>query len=297
LTGILSGIVAALIWAGFPVITKLGMAQTLSAMDVTALRFGVAGLVMLPFFLRRGLAGLDWRVACLLACGAGAPYLLFAAGGLAFAPAAHMGVITPSCMLLCSTVGSRIWLGDRLDAGRLVGIAAIVAGLVTLGWDGLANQGSNAWIGDLMFAAGGLFWASFTIASRYWSVSPRQATEIVSVFSLFGFLPIYFVLSGGAVFEAPVRELLVQGVFQGLLSAILALLLYSRAVAVLGAARGALFGALVPSFALALAVPILNELPTGLQLLGVLLVTAGMIWALKRRAAQPAAGTVQALRR
>jgi drug/metabolite transporter (DMT)-like permease len=46
-----------------------------------------------------------------------------------------------------------------------------------------------------------------------------------------------------------------------------------------------------------LAVPILNELPTGLQLLGVLLVTAGMIWALKRRAPQPAAGTVQALRR
>ncbi|HLF09574.1 MAG TPA: EamA/RhaT family transporter, partial [Gammaproteobacteria bacterium] len=86
LTGAAYGTLAALIWGGFPAITKLAMASdTLTAWDITALRFGVAGLILLPIFLRRGLGTMRWPVALLLACGAGAPYVLLTAGGLAFA--------------------------------------------------------------------------------------------------------------------------------------------------------------------------------------------------------------------
>jgi hypothetical protein len=96
MTGAAFGALAALIWAGFPAITKLTMAgNALDAFDVTALRFGVGGLVLLPLFLRRGLNGVGLWPAVLLACGAGAPYVLLTAG-LAYAPAGHMGVITPS---------------------------------------------------------------------------------------------------------------------------------------------------------------------------------------------------------
>ena len=56
--------------------------------------------------------------------------------------------------------------------------------------------------------------------------------------------------------------------------------MYTRAVAILGAARGAVFAALVPSFSLLIAIPILHELPTQLQTIGVVLVTAGMVLAL-----------------
>ncbi|HEY9181967.1 MAG TPA: EamA family transporter, partial [Gammaproteobacteria bacterium] len=61
---------------------------------------------------------------------------------------------------------------------------------------------------------------------------------------------------------------------------IVALLLYTRAVAILGAARGAVFAALVPTFSLLIAIPLLHELPTHLQLAGVVLVTVGMVFAL-----------------
>jgi drug/metabolite transporter (DMT)-like permease len=64
------------------------------------------------------------------------------------------------------------------------------------------------------------------------------------------------------------------------LSAVVALLLYTRGVAILGAARGAVFAALVPTFSLLLAVPLLHETPSGLQLVGVVFVTAGMLFAL-----------------
>ena len=63
-------------------------------------------------------------------------------------------------------------------------------------------------------------------------------------------------------------------------SAIVALLFYTRAVAILGAARGAVFAALVPTFSLLIAIPLLKETPTQLQLVGVLFVTAGMMFAL-----------------
>ena len=252
----------------------------LDAWDVTALRFGVAGLVLLPLFLRRRLNGLDFGRALLLACGAGAPYVLLTAGGLAFAPAGHMGVMTPSCMLLCSTLGSWLILKDPLNGGRVLGVLTIFAGLVAMGWDGLANHGERTWLGDAMFLVGGLFWATYTVASRAWRVEPLPTTAVVAVLSLVGFLPPYFWFAGAKLATAPWRELVIQGVFQGLISAVVALLFYTRAVAILGAARGAVFAALTPSFSLLLAIPLLHEIPTRLQLAGVALVTAGMVFAL-----------------
>jgi drug/metabolite transporter (DMT)-like permease len=281
LAGAAYGVLASLIWGGFPAITKLSMASnTLTAWDVTALRFGTAGLILLPVFLRSGIGSLRWPQALLLACGAGAPYLLLTAGGLAFAPAGHMGIITPSCMLLFSTLGSWWLLGDRPVGGRVAGVLTIFLGLLMLGWDGLANHGERTWLGDLMFLLGGLSWASYTIGSRTWSVAPFHATVVVSVLSMIVYLPGYAGLAGSRLATAPWSEILIQVVFQGVLSAIVALLLYTRAVALLGAARGAVFAALVPAFSLLLAIPVLHELPTRLQMIGVVLVTLGMVFAL-----------------
>ena len=244
------------------------------------MRFGVAGLLLLPLFARRGLANLKLLPALFLACGAGAPYVLLTAGGLKFAPAGHMGLITPSCMLLCSTVGSYLILKDPLTTNRLVGVLAITLGLLALAWDGLANHGDLTWLGDAMFAVGGLFWATYTIGSRVLRVEPLHATAVVGVLSALLYLPGYVWFAGRDLVTAPWREIVIQAVFQGVLSAIVALLLYTRAVAILGAARGAVFAALVPTFSLLIAIPLLHELPTHLQLAGVVLVTIGMVFAL-----------------
>jgi drug/metabolite transporter (DMT)-like permease len=254
--------------------------QALDAWDVTALRFGVAGLLLLPLFLRHGLGELRAPRALLLACGAGAPYVLLTAGGLAFAPAGHMGVMTPSTMLLCTTLGSAWLLDDRLTRSRLTGVTAITVGLIAMGWDGLANHGDLTWLGDAMFVLGGMFWSSYTIASRAWRVEPLHATAVVGVLSMALYIPPYAWLAGADLGAAPWREIVIQAVFQGVLSAIVALLFYTRAVAILGAARGAVFAALVPAFSLLVAIPLLAEKPTPLQLVGVAFVSAGMMLAL-----------------
>ena len=140
--------------------------------------------------------------------------------GLAFAPGGHMGVITPSCMLLCTTLGSRLILGEPLTASRIAGAVAILLGLVALGWDGLANHGELTWLGDAMFALGGLFWASYTIGSRVWRVDPLHATAVVGVLSMVLYLPAYAWFAGTELAAAPWREIVIQAVFQGVLSAI-----------------------------------------------------------------------------
>ena len=297
IAGAAYGALASLIWAGFPAITKLSIASSLTAWDVTALRFGTAGLLLLPIFARRGLAPLHWPGALLLVCGAGAPYVLLTAGGLKFAPAGHMGVITPSCMLLFSTLGSWVLLGDRPAGGRVAGVLTIFVGIFMLGWDGLSNHGSRTWLGDSMFVLGGMFWAGYTIATRAWSVAPFHATVVVAVLSMLAYVPGYAVLAGSHLAAAPWSEIAIQTIFQGVLSAVVALVFYTRSVALLGAARGAVFAALVPSFSLLFAIPILHELPTRLQVVGVVLVTAGMVLvlglydAVKWRRAAPHAAT------
>ena len=125
--GVACGLAAALIWGAWPVVSRLGVQQTLTPYDITALRFGVAGLILLPIVWRRGAAGLGWARAAVLACAAGIPYALTMMVGLSIAPAGHAGVITPSAMLVCSTLGGWLVLGDRPTPTRLAGLAVILS--------------------------------------------------------------------------------------------------------------------------------------------------------------------------
>jgi drug/metabolite transporter (DMT)-like permease len=57
---------------------------------------------------------------------------------------------------------------------------------------------------------------------------------------------------------------------------IVSLLLYGRAVAILGASGGAAFGALVPALSALLAIHLLDEWPTQTDWVGILLISAGV---------------------
>src|SRR5918996_5420118 len=72
--GALCGLAAVTIWAGWIVVARLGLRTSLAPEDITAIRFAVAGPILLPYLLRRGLAldRLGWRGVLLLAIGGGA---------------------------------------------------------------------------------------------------------------------------------------------------------------------------------------------------------------------------------
>lgn len=279
--GIVYGLMAALLWGAWPVVSSLGLKEnTLTPYDITALRFAVSGTVLLPLILKKGVKGIGWPGALLFAFGAGAPYMLLTVTGLNFAPASHMGIVAPSCMMTISTIGSCFILGDRPNKNRLFGLAVVILGVAILGWQGLTSSGENQWMGHLLFIAGGGCWACYTVGTKYFQADPLHATALVAVLSMVLYLPLYFLFGDPQIFDAPIEETLFQGIFQGFGSAILALLFYTKAVAILGASRGAVFAALVPGIAVILALPVLGEVPTIVEIIGVCVVTIGMVAAL-----------------
>jgi drug/metabolite transporter (DMT)-like permease len=67
-----------------------------------------------------------------------------------------------------------------------------------------------------------------------------------------------------------------QALVQGLLTAVVSLLLYGRAIAILGASSGAAFASLCPAMTALLAIPVLGEWPTPADWTAVALISVGV---------------------
>jgi len=107
-------------------------------------------------------------------------------------------------------------------------------------------------------------------------LDPLHATALVSTGSLAIYLPVYLVWHGATLAQAPLVELATQIVFQGMLVTVVSLVLYGRTVVLLGAPRGAAFGALVPALSAVIAIPLLSEWPSATDWLAIVLICAGV---------------------
>jgi len=276
------GLMAALIWGAWPVISKLATSDNLLAGDITALRFGIAGCLLLPVLLYQGIK-LKTIVSkgVVLAIGAGAPYVLLATTGLNFALNADFGIIALSTMLVFTTLGSFYCLNETIRFSRILGVSLILFGIIVVGANSLSDISMQTLIGDLLFLTCGLLWASYTLLCRYWNLNPWTATALVSVISMFVYLPIYLLDTDNQLSTVSINTLIWQGLFQGVAVAILALYCYSKAIALLGSGKGAIFTALVPPIAIILGAFVLNEHISLAEYIGLAFVCGGMLFALE----------------
>lgn len=301
--GVMFGLLTALIWGGWPVFSRFSLTRALNAYDIAVLRFTVAGVLLLPFWLKSLRGPLKPGLIALMFLGAGTPYLVLSGFGLSIAPANHFGVITPSCMLTFSSLAAWWLLDDRPTPSRLIGWPLIIVGVTLVGLRGFSLGGGDVWVGDLIFVACGLLWATYTIAFKRTGMTGLQATAWVNITSMLALLPFYIGLDLGNLGNASVKEVISQGFFQGVLSAVVALYCYNKALEILGVSRGAVFAALVPGVALILGIPVLGEIPGWIEVSGLLLVTLGMLcvlgmfarlWPARTQTAAKAAGNSKA---
>jgi drug/metabolite transporter (DMT)-like permease len=283
-TGIAWGLLAAAIWSVYTVLARLGIKAGLSPLDLTLLRFAPGALVMLPFVLHwglRGLAGIGWARGLVLALLSGPVFSLLMMSGFAHAPLAHGAVIAPACQMLAGLALSA-WLARApLTRETLAGAAFVLGGLGFMGADALLHGGGDSvLLGDALFAGAGCCWGLFGALSRRWQVDALRVTGVAVVLSLAIFAPLYALLADprGLLAAAP-GFVLLQAVAHGLGAGLVAVLAYSRAAVLLGPGRAAFFGAMVPGAAALLAIPVLDEIPTGLQVAGLVAVVAGLLLA------------------
>lgn len=280
--GLCWGLLAAAIWASYSVLARLAVTSGLSPGDLTLLRFAPGALIMAPLLWRWGwadLAGIGWRRGLVLALLAGPGFSLLFMTGFTLAPLAHGAVIAPACQMLTGLLLSA-WLAQQpLTRPSLAGAALVVLGLAFMGGDSLLHgMAGQTLLGDAMFAVAGCCWGLFGALSRRWQVDPLRVTTVVVVLALLMFAPGYLLLSDFSRLAALSPSMLaLQVLAQGLGAGLIAVLAFSRAVALLGSARAAFFGALVPGAASLLAIPVLGEVPTALQVMGIIAVVAGLL--------------------
>lgn len=278
--GVLCGLAVALIWSGWSVATRFAVKSHLGPQDVTFLRFGVSALFLWPVLVRHGLGLQRIGIVRMLVMivGAGVPFMLLASIGMRFAPASHVATLMIGMMPIFVALLSALFFGERFGRVQLFGLAIVIGGAACIGGYALfMNRASGEWRGDLLFVLGGLLFAGYTVAQRRSGISSWHATALVNVGSCVIFAPIYFLWLQPKIFSAPVQDVMFQVVAQGIFVAILAMYFYAEAVRRLGAPRAAIFGALAPALAVLISMPVLDEFPSGLTLIGIVLVMAGVM--------------------
>jgi drug/metabolite transporter (DMT)-like permease len=276
--GAFYGLAAVCIWAGFIVVSRLGVRTSLTPWDVAAIRFTVAGTLLLPCAMRKGLAlnRLGWLGVAAIVIGCGAPMVLLVNAGLLFAPAAHAGALFPGVMPLMVALFAAAILKETFGRQKNLGLALIVVGAVGIVWGTGGTIGTVQNVGHLLFLAAGLAWAGYTVAMRRARLDGLHAAAIAAIASLVLYLPAYAWIAGGRVFNAPLSDIALQAVVQGVLTAIVALLLYGRMIGLLGATRGAAFVALTPATTALLAIPVLGEWPSAVDWMAIALISLGV---------------------
>lgn len=277
--GLAFGLAAAFAWGAQAVVARSGTVGGYTPLDLAALRYIAAGLVLAPFAWRARAAllaiGLPRLIVVAIAGGAGNA-LLFG-WGLVHAPASHGGTIAPITAAIMGAVLGIPLLREWPTRGRVVAIGVIVAGVALIGWDGIGGAHPGAWRGDLILLCAGTTWAAFTLLLRRWQVPALAGNAAVCCLSALMLVPVWLALGMGSVPDHPIGMTLLQMVAQGLVASALATTLYARAGELLGATRTACLTALVPVTAVILSVLVLAE-PLGLaKLTGVTLAVGGML--------------------
>jgi drug/metabolite transporter (DMT)-like permease len=122
-----------------------------------------------------------------------------------------------------------------------------------------------------------LSWAIYTVLVRRWGFAPAETTIGVTLLSALCFLPVYALLLPKGIGQAPLAALVLQGFYQGVLVAIVAMVLYMQALARLGPMRLGTAMATVPAIAGIGATLALGE-PFSLWLVAGLVLTSLGAW-------------------
>lgn len=280
--GVLAALATVAIWAAFLIGTRFAVSGNLTVDEVLIIRLVPAFLIMLPLMFKLGIIIKGQSIFSLLMIALGAtavfPYLI--STGVYYAPASDAGALAPGMLPFWTALFAFIITGEKPSRIRFVGLMIILLGAFLVGsYSILSSSGENTWKGHFLFLAGSGMWSIYSVYFRQSGIDPLTGL----VFGLFWGTAVVvplLVLFGDVSFEkASTFDIVLMIILQGLLIAILAMLLYNFAIRQLGPAQTAAFGALTPILALIGGFVFLDETITLLKSIGILIVAIGVVLA------------------
>ena len=283
-TGLLAAAGVLVIWSGFIVFSRAGVLAGLTPYDITAMRFLVAGLLTLPFTLSWWPRHLPVGAQVLLAlAGPGAIYSVMMFTGLQRSSAAYGGVFSNGALPLFTMLLAFAVAGTRPGRGEWMGSLIIVTGGILVAWRGLGVGGTDVFTGIALFLGAAVIISIYIYGIRHWNVTPRQALAIVNIPNMVIFLPVWVLFLPSTMAETSWEVVVAQTLFQGLGPGFLAIVIFAMMAYHLGPTPTAAVSAAVPASATLLAIPVLGEIPTQLEWIGIVVVTAGLMVLTLRR--------------
>jgi drug/metabolite transporter (DMT)-like permease len=259
------------------VFSRAGVTSNLLAYDIAALRFMVAGTIVLPFCWAWWPSHLPLKAKLLMAsCGPGAVYTMIMYFGLTEASAAYGGVFSNGSLPIFTMLLVFIVTGDKPFRNQLIAIAIIIFGGILLAASGVKTGGNNVVLGIVLFLLASAVMSVYIFGVRQWGVTPRQALALVTMPSALIYLPIWYFFLPSGMAETEQSIIIFQAFFQGFGPGFFAVILFALAAMHLGATMTAGFSAVVPATAALLAIPILGEIPNTMEWIAIGIVTVGL---------------------
>ncbi|MEH6450253.1 MAG: DMT family transporter [Oleispira sp.] len=272
---------AALIWAGFILVSKMGGMSELLAFDVIAIRYITCATILLPIWWFKFRFKLF--TPRLLICSAigGLAYALCAFSGFQLASASHAAILLPGMMPLFIIVLSFLVNKESHGLQKWLGIVVITLGVLVLfmGELGVFSGGIDVNIttllGDGWLVAAAFLWALFSVLIKRWQITPWQVTVSLALLTCLFYLPLYVAFLPKALSQASWSDILLQAFYQGIMATIIQMIFYVKAVQKIGPSEMGAVMSIVPVISGIAAIVIFNEPVSEALIMGLVLVSLG----------------------
>lgn len=271
---------------------KIALA-TAPPLELSTMRFGIAAAVLsaLAFATRSPLPLHRWRSVAAAAAFGFLGFNSLAFLGLTLTPASDSALIVPTTIPVATALLAT-FIGEPLTRRKLAGFAVATVGAAAViagGQQAGAALSMSRLIGNLLELASAVSWAvCLTVAA--FVLRKESVLGFFTLASLFGtamLFPLGFLEHGYRDLGSWAAEAWLAAAVLGVVSTVVAILIFFWAVRRFGAGLGAMISYLVPVAALALAFIVLGERPLPLQLAGAALIVAGVRLITTRSRGQP----------
>ena len=254
------------------------MHTTLSIFDLIAIRYGVSGLVVLPFILYFK----PWKTLTLFRAIVysfllGPIYMIFVFSGFIYAPASHSAVFFNGFLPFLTLLITSLWLKKRISRLQIISVFLILLGAFLILLDGASLKIENSWLGDLLFLIAGLLFAIYIVVSREWKITISELIFCTAFLNFLIYLPIWIIFIPKNFGSISNTDLFTQIIFQGIVPNLIGLLLVTIAVKKIGSAPTSAFLAGVPATASILSFFILGEYLGIKGWIGIVSITPGIL--------------------
>jgi drug/metabolite transporter (DMT)-like permease len=272
---------AALIWAGFILVSRMGGLSELLAFDVIAIRYATCAAILLPiwWFKFRFKLFTPRLIICSLV--GGLAYALCAFSGFQLASASHAAILLPGMMPLFIIVLSFLINKESHGLQKWLGIGIITLGIIMLFagelgvFNGTINVNMTTLLGDGWLVAAAFFWALFSVLIKRWQITPWQVTVSLALLTGLFYLPVYIAFLPKAISNAGWEDILLQAFYQGIMATIVQMIFYVKAVQNIGPSNMGAVMSIVPVISGLAAIVIFNEPISEALIIGLVLVSLG----------------------